>query len=116
MSPVNLYDLTIEQLRESLVGLGKERFRAQQLYQWVYQKRVEDFDQMSNLSIPFRTELKNLFYFDLPKAVERVVSRDGTIKILVDVGDGRIIYRQGDLAKLAEITRESFEEWIGADE
>ena len=35
---------------------------------------------------------------------------------LVDVGDGRLIHRQGDLAKLAEITRESFEEWIGAGE
>jgi len=88
LSAVNLYDLTLEQLRESLVDLGKERFRAQQLYQWVYQKGVEDFDQMSNLSITFRTELKNIFYFDLPKVVERVESRDGTIKILLDVGDG----------------------------
>ncbi len=91
MSAVNLYNLTLEQLRESLVGLGKEKFRAQQLYQWVYKKRVEDFDQMSNLSIPFRTELKNIFYCDLPKVVEKVNSRDGTIKILVDVGDGQTV-------------------------
>jgi hypothetical protein len=34
----------------------------------------------------------------------------------MDVGDGRMIRRQGDLANLAKITRESFEEWTGAGE
>ncbi len=91
MSALNFYDLTLEQLRESLAGLGKERFRAQQLYQWVYQKGVEDFNEMSNLSIAFRAELKNLFYFDYPQVVERVESRDGTIKILLDVGNDQTV-------------------------
>ncbi len=88
MPSVNFYDLTLEQLREKLAGLGKERFRAEQLYQWVYEKGVCDFDRMSNLSKAFRTELPNLLYFDLPRIVERLESYDGTIKILLDMGEG----------------------------
>ena len=88
MPSVNFHDLTLEQLREKLAGLGKERFRAEQLYQWVYEKGVSDFDRMSNLSKAFRTELPNLLYFDLPRIVERLESNDGTIKILLDMGEG----------------------------
>ncbi len=91
VSTVNFYDLTLEQLRESLTGLGKEKFRAQQLYQWVYQKGIENFGEMSNLSKVFRLELEKIFHFNLPGVVERVESRDGTTKLLLDVGDGQTV-------------------------
>ncbi len=91
MPMVNFYDLTLEQLRENLTGFGKEGFRAKQLYQWVYKKDVTEFDQMSNLSKSFRLELPKLFYFALPKVVDKRESNDGTIKFLLNVDDGKSI-------------------------
>ena len=85
---INFYNLTLDELRGSLVSFGKEGFRAKQLYQWVYQKGVTDFDQMLNLSKPLRSELCKIFRFELPTIVDRRGSNDGTVKILQDLGDG----------------------------
>lgn len=83
----NFYNYSLKGLQQRLQGLGKEKFRAQQLFKWVYEQGVTNFDEMTNVSKVFRQELVNLFHFDLPKVVEKLVSRDGTIKLLVDVGD-----------------------------
>ena len=91
MSAVNFYDLTLEQLREKLVGLGKESFRAKQIYQWVYAQGVTDIGRMSNLSKSLRAELPKHFYFELPELIEKRVSADGTIKVLLGVGNGKSI-------------------------
>ena len=88
---VNFYDLTLKQLREKLSGLNKEAFRAQQLYKWVYGQGVEDFAQMSNLSKTFRQELPALLHFSLPEVTQKLVSRDGTIKLLLAVGENQTV-------------------------
>jgi 23S rRNA (adenine2503-C2)-methyltransferase len=83
---VNFFDIPLEKLEAHLAGLGKEKFRARQLFQWVYQKRVHDFEQMSNVSKAFRSELPGLFEFKLPRVVQELKSVDGTRKWLFDVG------------------------------
>lgn len=88
---VNFYDLTLGQLKEHLTGLGKEGFRAQQLHKWVYEQEVTDFEQMSNLSKKFRSELPQLFYFELPKVLQVFRSQDGTIKLLIEVGENETV-------------------------
>lgn len=86
---LNFYDLSLPQLELALQGMGKERFRAQQLFKWVYQKNVTDFEQMTNLSKAFREDLPQLFSFELPGLVEHKISQqDGTQKFLFDVGSG----------------------------
>ncbi len=87
----NFYDYTLPELEEILAGLGKEKFRAQQVFKWVYEKRVENFEEMSNVSKAFRAELPNIFHFDLPKVVAELKSKDGTRKWLFDIGDGMTI-------------------------
>ncbi len=84
----NFFDLSYADLQVLLKGLGKERFRAGQVYQWVYQKRVEDFAEMTNLAKEFRAELPERFEFRRPRVMQELKSVDGTRKWLHDVGDG----------------------------
>ncbi|MEZ0391450.1 MAG: 23S rRNA (adenine(2503)-C(2))-methyltransferase RlmN [Pseudobdellovibrionaceae bacterium] len=85
--PKNFYGMSQEDLRGFLKGLGKEQFRAQQIFKWVYERRVTDFEEMSNLSKNFREELKGFLDFSLPEVVSHLVSIDGTQKFLFDMGD-----------------------------
>lgn len=87
----NFYEYTLPELEQILTGLGKEKFRAQQVFKWVYEKRVEDFEQMSNVAKKFRAELPGIFHFELPKIVAELKSKDGTRKWLLDIGDGMTI-------------------------
>lgn len=85
-SKVKFYDLTLDQLTQTLKGLGKEGFRAQQLYKWIYQLNTTDFDKMTNLSKEFRAEVPELLDFSLPEVLTELTSRDGTKKFLFKVG------------------------------
>lgn len=87
----NFYSFTLEGLEAYLKSFGKEKFRAQQIFKWVYEQRVTDFDLMLNLSKNLRTELKNLITFELPPILKHLISVDGTQKFLFDVGDGNSI-------------------------
>lgn len=87
----NFYSFTLESLQEYLKKYGKEKFRAQQIFKWVYEQRVTDFEQMSNLSKDLRQELTKLINFNLPVVLKHLVSIDGTQKFLFDVGDGNSI-------------------------
>ena len=87
----NFYDLTLEDLQALLVGQGKEKFRAEQLFRWVYVQRVRDPELMTNFSKAFRADLPNLITFQLPKTVSHLKSVDGTQKFLFDMGEGQTI-------------------------
>ncbi|MFN3454432.1 MAG: 23S rRNA (adenine(2503)-C(2))-methyltransferase RlmN [Pseudobdellovibrio sp.] len=89
--PVNFYSFTLPALQDYLKKYGKEKFRAQQIFKWVYESRVTDFEQMSNLSKDLRTELKDLITFDMPPIIKHLISVDGTQKFLFDVGHGNSI-------------------------
>lgn len=85
------YDLTMDELRHFLKGKGKEAFRAQQLYRWIYGQRVEKPEEMTNLSKEFRSEVATLFDFTLPQVVSDLTSVDGTRKLLFDMGGGKTV-------------------------
>jgi len=87
----NFYSFTLENLELFLKQYGKEKFRAQQIFKWVYEQRVTDFDLMLNLSKDLRKELKNLINFELPPIIKHLISVDGTQKFLFDVHDGNSI-------------------------
>ncbi len=89
--PKNFYGMSQDDLKKFLKGLGKEQFRAQQIFKWVYEERITDFEQMSNLSKKFREELKGLIDFSLPAVVSHLKSIDGTQKFLFDMGDGNTV-------------------------
>ena len=87
----NFYDLTLAQIQNLIAGKGKEKFRAQQIFRWVYEKRISSFTEMSNISRDFSKELEGVFHFKLPKKVSELKSLDGTRKYLFDIGEGNTI-------------------------
>ncbi|MBL7545180.1 MAG: 23S rRNA (adenine(2503)-C(2))-methyltransferase RlmN [Bdellovibrionaceae bacterium] len=90
-SPRNFFSLTLADLEVLFKSFGKEKFRAQQVYKWVYDKKVTDAEQMTNLSKDFRAELGNMLTFELPAIKTHLKSKDGTQKFLFDVGDGKTV-------------------------
>ncbi len=88
----NLVGLTRTGLRDALIAAGtpekQARMRTGQLWQWIYQKGVRDFDAMTNLSKPYRAMLEEHFTIDVPEVVTRQVSDDGTRKYLVRIAGG----------------------------
>ena len=84
----NFYDLTHEKLEAVLLESGLERFRADQLFRWVYGQREIDFTKMNNMSKTARAKIAELLRFELPKTVSHLKSADGTEKFLFEVGKG----------------------------
>ncbi len=87
----NIKDYNIEDLKEILVSLNEKEFRAEQIFRWIYVEEVKSFDEMTNLSISLRENLKKEFSFNNFKILKKQVSKDGTIKYLFDILDGNAI-------------------------
>ncbi|MBT7343446.1 MAG: 23S rRNA (adenine(2503)-C(2))-methyltransferase RlmN [Rhodobacteraceae bacterium] len=90
--PVNLVGLTREALKEALITAGtperQVKMRLGQLWQWIYEKGVRDFEQMTNLSKDYRAFLAEHFVIAIPEVVSKQVSTDGTRKYLVRIAGG----------------------------
>ena len=84
----NIYGLTINQLEEEMLSLGQKKYRATQLFIWLYEKKAKSFDEMSDVSIGFRQILKKTYTMDLPNVSVKQESQDGTIKLLLEMSDG----------------------------
>ena len=88
---VNLLGKTLPQLQELCAAEGFPRFTAKQLCDWLYKKRVESIDAMTNLSLAQRARLNEMAYIGRETPVRCQVSRDGTKKYLFPVLDGHYI-------------------------
>ena len=84
----NIYGIELKKLEEEMLALGQKKFRATQLFTWLYEKKATSFDEMSDISLKFREVLNELYYIELPKVVVRQDAMDGTIKLLVEVDSG----------------------------
>ena len=69
---------------------GATRFRATQLFEWVYRRGVTDFGQMTNISRVLREKLAQDFFFPAARIHDRQISSDGTRKYLFEVEGGLI--------------------------
>lgn len=88
---VNLLGQTLEQLQELCAAEGFPRFTARQLCGWLYDKRADSIDSMTNLSLAQRARLNEIACIGRETPVRCQVSRDGTKKYLFPVGDGQHI-------------------------
>ena len=90
--PLNLLGLTRDALRDTLIAAGtsekQAKMRTGQLWQWIYQKGVRQFDEMTNLSKEYRALLAENFVITLPEVVSKQISVDGTRKYLVRIAGG----------------------------
>ena len=87
----NIKDYNLEQLKDELESLGEKKYRAEQIFKWIYVDKVNSFDEMTNLSISLREKLKNNYSINNFKVIKRQVSSDGTQKFLFDILDGNAI-------------------------
>ena len=88
---VNLLGLTLPQLQEFCAAEGFPRFTAKQICDWLYKKRVDSIDLMTNLSLTQRARLNEITYIGRVTPVRCQVSKDGTKKYLFPVLDGHFI-------------------------
>ncbi len=87
----NIFGLTKKELEEKLVSLGEKAFRATQIYEWIYRKKVQSFDEMTNMSKKSIEILKENFSFDRLNVEMEHLSKDGTRKYLFKLSDGNFI-------------------------
>jgi len=86
--PVNLLDFTLPALTEWFAAQGEKPFRARQVYQWIHQRGIADFDAMTDLAKSLREKLKAIAVVTPPVVLSEHRSGDGTVKWLFDVGIG----------------------------
>ena len=87
----NIKDYNLEELKQEIENIGEKKFRAEQIFKWLYQEKVKSFDEMTNLSLNLREKLKENYTICNFKILKKQESKDGTIKYLFDVLDGNAI-------------------------
>lgn len=76
----NIRHCSYEEIESHFLEIGEKKFRAKQVYEWLWQKQVQHFDEMTNLSKELRTHLQNHFSFPALETELQQFSADGTIK------------------------------------
>ena len=88
MEKVTLSKLSKEELIDFIVESGEKKFRAEQIFSWVWAKNASDFDAMTDVKKEFREFLKEHCQILDCKIKTRQISKDGTVKYLVEFSDG----------------------------
>ena len=91
MNTPSIYGLTLDQLEAWLLEQGQKKFRAQQIWDWLYIKRVLDFSEMTNLSKDLVALLSDTFLLQPLNQVVVQESADGTTKYLFQLEDKLMI-------------------------
>lgn len=87
---MNIFDLTIEELKSYFEGAGEKPFRAKQVFRHIYEGAA--FDDMTDISKALREKLKNDFSALLPSIARKWISKiDGTVKYLFEMADGEVV-------------------------
>ena len=87
----NIKDYNLPELKEEFVQMNEKPFRAEQVFKWIYEAKVTNFDDMTNLSLELREKLKQNYTMSNFNIIKKQESSDGTKKYLFDVLDGNAI-------------------------
>lgn len=92
MTKKNLKGLTLTELEQFVISLDEPKYRAGQIYQWLYKYRVNTFEEMSNIPHAFREKLDAVAAIEKFNTVtEQMSAVDGTRKFLFELTDGKKI-------------------------
>ncbi len=83
----NILGKTLPEMEELLVNLGQKSYRAKQILKWIHQKGICNFDDMTDLSRELRNIMQDNFIIEAPKISYEELSKDGTKKWILDVGN-----------------------------
>ncbi|MGB0850663.1 MAG: 23S rRNA (adenine(2503)-C(2))-methyltransferase RlmN [Bacteroidia bacterium] len=87
----DIRSLSKEQLLEACLELGEKKFRANQLWEWLWLKSARSFEEMTNLSLSFRAKLAEHYTFKVMTIASSQKSSDGTIKYAFKLDDGFLV-------------------------
>lgn len=87
----SIYEYTFVQLAEWLVKHKQKKFRAEQIWDWLYRKRVTSFSEMKNVNKECVELLEQHFVINTLKQKIKQKSKDGTLKFLFQLTDGNLI-------------------------
>jgi 23S rRNA (adenine2503-C2)-methyltransferase len=91
ISKIDIRKFDLEALENYFLEIEEKKFRAQQVYEWLWKKGARSFDQMSNLSIGLRESLEENFVINMIQEDKVQRSADGTIKFRYRLHDGHMI-------------------------
>ncbi len=86
-----LSGLNLQEIEKITDALGASKFRARQIHNWIYLKSVNTIDEMTDLALKFREELKKVVCVTDVKIVKKQESSDGTIKYLIEYAPGQCV-------------------------
>lgn len=91
MEKQNIRDRSLQEITEFMIANGEKAFRAKQVWQWIWQRGVTRFEDMTNLSKNTKELFDSAYYFDsiFPSLIQE--SSDGTVKTAWNLCDGEIV-------------------------
>ena len=87
---MNIYGISLEKLEEYLEGIGEKKFHAKQIFRWLYDKRINSLDEITDMKKNTLSKLKEDFSLDMIKIIKAENSED-TSKYLFELLDGEHI-------------------------
>ncbi|MDY6800009.1 MAG: 23S rRNA (adenine(2503)-C(2))-methyltransferase RlmN [Bacteroidota bacterium] len=87
----DILSFTFNDLKDFLIKHNEKPFRAKQIFEWLWNKQVSNFDEMTSLSKDLRELLKTHFYFQALEIGHLQISKDKTIKIAFKLIDGLLV-------------------------
>lgn len=86
----NIFNITFEDLEKYFLSINEKKYRATQLYDYLYKKRIFDLNQMTNLSKSLKEQISKDFNFSFIKIVKKQEDKD-VKKYLFELSDGNLI-------------------------
>jgi 23S rRNA (adenine2503-C2)-methyltransferase len=86
----NIRNLSLDELTLAVIEAGEKKFRAKQIYEWIWKKGIRSFSEMTNISKPVLEVLEANYFLDVLRISDQQKSKDGTIKCAFTTFDGHI--------------------------
>ncbi len=88
----DLLNFTLHELEEFLISIGEKKYRAKQIFKWIYQRSTASFNDMSDIPVPLREKLENIFNIGKINIKEKKLSlQSDTIKYVYELSDEELI-------------------------
>ena len=87
----NIYNSSLAELKSFFIGLNEKTFRADQLWNWLYVKGINELSGLNNISKSIINKINKKYYLSQFKVSKSLLSKDGTRKWLLELEDGKEI-------------------------
>jgi len=91
MGKNDIRNLTLEELKKTVVEMQEARYRANQIFFWLYRRGARDFHEMDNIPVTLRDKLGESYYISTLELSQHLKSTDGTEKFIFKLSDGNFI-------------------------